>query len=189
MDLSFVVNAYSCIVYITSYILKDESNLSELLMDVVKETADCSVKEQLQKLGSCFLTHRELSAQEAVYRLLSFPMKHSTNTVIFVNAGPPDSRVSVLRPRGEIEGCADEDEDIFCTNVLDRYAARPTQLDKISLAEFAAYYKPCSSSDKGDDVISLVNNSNKFIGCMKKRKKMCIIRYPKFKDDTDTFFR
>jgi len=39
-----------------------------------EEFANENIKSQLKKVGSIFLTHREVSAQEAVYRLLSLPM-------------------------------------------------------------------------------------------------------------------
>jgi hypothetical protein len=70
--------------------------LSDLLTETVKEATDCAVKEKLRKVGSCFLTHREMSAQEAAYRLLSLPLMKSTCTIVLVNASPPESRMSVL---------------------------------------------------------------------------------------------
>ena len=85
MDIQFVLDPYACVVYITSYMLKEERNMSELLMTAAEESQDASVQEQLNKVGSCFLTHRELSAQEAVYKLLSLHLKESNCTVLFVN--------------------------------------------------------------------------------------------------------
>jgi hypothetical protein len=189
MDLSYVVNAYACIVYITSYMMKDERNLSELLMEAAKEASDCSVREQLRKVGSCFLTHREVSAQEAVYRLLSLRLKESTCTVVFVNAGPPESRVSVLRPTEEIASRDDEDEDIYQLSLIDRYIVRPKVLEGMSLAEFAATYVPRRMSDQQPNDIRLIDDKGRCIGCMKKRKKMAVIRYPRFKEGDETFFR
>ena len=52
---------------------------------------------QLRKIGSAFLTHREVSAQEAVYRLLSMPMKQLSRSVMFVDTNPKNERIAVLK--------------------------------------------------------------------------------------------
>ena len=39
------------------------------------------LRTQLRKIGSAFLDHREVSAQETVYRLLSLPMKQLSRAV------------------------------------------------------------------------------------------------------------
>ena len=75
MDIQFVLNAYACVMYVASYIMR---SMGELLKRVA----------ELKKVGSAFLTHRELSAQEAVYRLLSIPMKQLSRSVVFVNTNP-----------------------------------------------------------------------------------------------------
>ena len=46
--------------------------MGELLKRVAAEARTDELKMQLRKVGSAFLTHRQLSAQEA---LLSIPMK------------------------------------------------------------------------------------------------------------------
>ena len=56
MDVQFVLNAYACIMHVYSLIYDE-------------------LKSQLRKVGSAFLTHREVSAQGTVYRILSLPMK------------------------------------------------------------------------------------------------------------------
>ena len=75
MDIQFVLNAYACVMYVASYIMKTERSMGELLKRVATEARTDELKVQLRKVGSAFLTHRELSAQEAAYRLLSIPMK------------------------------------------------------------------------------------------------------------------
>ena len=34
----------------------------------------------------------------------------------------------------------DDDENVYCKNIIDRYAARPQNLEDMTLAEFAANY-------------------------------------------------
>ena len=68
-----MLNAYDCVMYVASYIMKTEQTMGEL--QVAAEARTDELKTQFRKVDSAFLTHREVSAQEAVYRLLSLPMK------------------------------------------------------------------------------------------------------------------
>ena len=97
MDIQFVLNAYACVMYVASYIMKTERSMGELLKRVATEARTDELKVQLRKVGSAFLTHRELSAQEAVYRLLSIPMKQLSRSVVFVDTNPKQERISVLK--------------------------------------------------------------------------------------------
>ena len=79
------------------------------------------------RLGSVFLNHREVSAQEAVYRILSLPLKQLSRKM-FVNALPKEERVTLLKPTSQLENMDEESEDIYQTSLIDRYAARPDSL-------------------------------------------------------------
>ena len=63
-------------------IMKTDRSMGELLKRVAAEARTDELK---RKVGSAFLTHREVSAQEAVYRILSLPMSRS---VVFVDTNP-----------------------------------------------------------------------------------------------------
>ena len=75
MDIQYVINPYACIMYIASYIMKTERSMGKLLKQVATETRTEELSSQLRKVGTAFLTHREVSAQEAVYRILLLPVK------------------------------------------------------------------------------------------------------------------
>ena len=75
MGLQYVLNAYACIMYVPSYIMKTDRAMGVLLKHVAAKARTEELRSQVRKVGSAFLTHREVSAQEAVYRLLSLPMK------------------------------------------------------------------------------------------------------------------
>ena len=75
MDLQYVLNAYACVMYVASYIMKAEKSMSHLLKLVAEEVRTEELKLQLRKIGTAFLSHREVIAQEAVYRILSMPLK------------------------------------------------------------------------------------------------------------------
>ncbi len=82
MDIQYVLNAYACVMYVASYIMKSERSMGELLKNVAAEVRTEELKIQMRKVGSAFLTHREVSAQEAMYRILSLPMKWLSRSVV-----------------------------------------------------------------------------------------------------------
>ena len=85
MDVQYVINAYACIMYVASYITKAEKSTGELLKQVCKEIRTEELNVQLKKVGAAFLTHREVGAQEAAYRILSMPMIQLSRQVVFLN--------------------------------------------------------------------------------------------------------
>ena len=85
MDLQFVLNAYACVMYIVSYITKTDKAMGELLRKVAMETRTEELNQQLRQVGNAFLTHRELSAQECVYRVLSMPLKQLSRVNVYID--------------------------------------------------------------------------------------------------------
>ena len=57
MDIQYVIDAYACVMYITSYVLKAEKEMGELLKQAAKELEQGNIRQQLNKLGSVFLTN------------------------------------------------------------------------------------------------------------------------------------
>ena len=98
--------------YISAYMTKSERSMGELLKQVSKECARGSedIRTQLRHLRSVFLNHRKLSAQEAVYRILSVPLKQLSRKVVFVNAAAKEDRVSLLKPIDQIQYMDDDSE-------------------------------------------------------------------------------
>ena len=131
--------------------LKSERSMGELLKQVSKESGSEDIRTQLRRLGSVFLNHREVSAQEAVYRILLLPLKQLSRKVIFINTATKEDRVSLLKPINQIEHMDKDSEDIYQTSLIDRYAARPHQLNGMSLAEFAANYTTRSGQELTED--------------------------------------
>ena len=66
--------------YVASYIMKTDCSMGELLKRVAGEARTEELRTQLKQVGSAFLTHREVSAQEAVYNYY-----HTVNTSITVS--------------------------------------------------------------------------------------------------------
>ena len=140
MDIQFVLNAYACVMYVASYIMKTERSMGELLKHVAAEARTDELKSQLRKVGSAFLTHREVSAQEAVYRILSLPTKQLSRSVVFVDNNPKNERIAVLKDNASLSQLEDNDTNVFQKSLIDRYQHRPQQFSSMCLAEFAATY-------------------------------------------------
>ena len=107
MDIQFILNPYACVMYIASYMLKSERSMGELLKQVSKESDAKDVRSQLRLLGSVFLNHREVSAQEAVYRILSLPLKQLSR------------KVGIFKKKEILEKLADDDNNIYQTSLID----------------------------------------------------------------------
>ena len=130
IDIQPVLDVYACIFYIISYITKDEREMGEVLRAAKKEYADKDIRTQMRKIGSVFLTHREVSAQEAVFRLLGLTMVKSTVKCVFIPADMPDSRVRILKSRSQLE-MLDRKSDVYMTGLVQRYIARPQSLGDV----------------------------------------------------------
>ena len=94
-----------------------------LLKRVASEARTEELKSQVRKVGSAFLTHREVSAQEAVYRLF-IPMKQMSRSVVFVDTNPKNERIAVLKDKNALDQL-DVEDTVFQKNLIDRYQHRP----------------------------------------------------------------
>ena len=132
MDIQYVVDAYACVVYIISYISKAEREMGLLLGNAQKEASkdgNVSAKEALKKLGSVYLHHRDVSAQEAVYRLTNMHLKECSRKVMFIPTGESvrlSLPLSVLKQKASSASPHDlSAEDMWMTSIVDRYKNRP----------------------------------------------------------------
>ena len=73
MDIQYVTDAYACVVYIVSYISKAEREISQVLDCTQREARDGNMeaKSAMKKLETAYLHQREVSAQEASFRVCS----------------------------------------------------------------------------------------------------------------------
>jgi hypothetical protein len=140
LDIQFVVDPFAVIMYIAAYMTKSERNMGELLKQTAKEYRDADIHKQLKKLGSTFLNKREVSAQEAAYRMLAIPLRKFSREIVFVNTDKKCDRAGKLKHHTVLQDKDDDDCDIFETSLLDRYAARPDSHSQMSLATFASNY-------------------------------------------------
>ncbi|WAR14429.1 PIF1-like protein [Mya arenaria] len=187
MDIQPVLDAYSCIMYIVSYISKAERELGDLLRNAQKEAKEGHLQpvQQLRKLGNVYLNSREVSVMEAVYRVTGMHLKQSSRQVVFIPVDRHSAKIS--KP---LKWLKEEDENIWMTTLIDRYLARPASPDfeQLCLAEFARDYsvKDRSNPDTDDhtDHSANTDHSNVYklqnnMGTIMKRKKAAVIRYMK----------
>ena len=88
MDIPLIGLVYGTALYICSYMCKGESDeVKKAIREALNNLpANASIHKKLSKVGNTMLSHRELSAQEAAYRLCHLPLKDSTRKVVFVNS-------------------------------------------------------------------------------------------------------
>ncbi len=201
-DMQYITNAFACVMYIASYVLKPEKGMGELLKRAAKEMENADIQQQLRKLGSVFLTHREVSAQEAVYRANSMPLKKSSRKVIFINTDTKEDRVSLVLPSSRLSELEDDDEDVFAKNCIDRYAARPDELENLTLAEFVAdwtlsYGKAAEEKKEDNNTLSpeILENPDDTLptklmlkdglGMISKRRTRAVIRWHRFNEEKE----
>ena len=194
-DIQYVlINAYACIMYVASYIMKTDRAMGVLLKQVASEARTDELKQQMRKVGSAFLTHREVSAQEAVYRILSLPMKQLSRSFVFVDTNPKSERIAVLKGKQILSQLDDDDTNVFQKSLIDRYQHRPQELQSMCLAEFAATFVtnyhckdsecdalPPSDSETSSSQITLTDGYGK----MNKRKREAVIRFRRYNKDAE----
>ena len=74
-----------------------------------------------------------------------------SHKVVHVNTNMKADHVSLPKPRYKLCDLHDDDEDVFATSIIDRYAARPKIIANVFLAEFTISYDPVASGNYGND--------------------------------------
>lgn len=142
IDIQFVMDAYSCAAYIVSYISKGQRGMSNLMHRAVKEAREYNLdlKQQIRHIGNKFLTHVEVGAQEAVYLVLQMPLRRASRSVIFLNTGPPEDRLTILKTMTELEDMPMNSTNIETDNIIKRYQRRPRAIESMCLANYASWF-------------------------------------------------
>ena len=208
IDFQFVLNEYTCVVYITSYMMKAERAMGEVLTSVAKECRSDPIAEQLKKIGKTFVGKRVVGAPESAMRELSMWIMKKSRKVTYVNSNMKSDRVSLPKPPDALHDMEDDEDNVYMTSIHDRYALRPDKLENMCLAKFAVNYeyegKRCRNDgsegligDECDDDDPLVASGNvcprwndtielkNKTGFMRKRTKEAILRVTSFKQTTD----
>ena len=120
MDIQFILNPYSCISYMINYITKIDAGLSKLLRQSVENVlnGNMELKSRLRKVGNTFVNANVLSAQEAVYHILSFPLTQSSRKCVYINTIPINERVGMMKCKKELEILKENSYDIYQDNIF-----------------------------------------------------------------------
>ncbi|XP_071142171.1 uncharacterized protein [Mytilus edulis] len=185
IDIQFVTDVYSCVAYILSYISKSEGEMSELLLNAKKEAVkgNQDSASTMKQIGQVYMNNREVSAQEAVYRVCSFKLKDCSRNVIFIPTGSNPLKMSL--PINIIRSRKDDDENIWMRTIFEKYYDRPcsSQFDDLCLADFCSLYNiyPISQKPKSSKT-NLVYEMQNNLGFVKQKckGKENINRYPRF---------
>ena len=164
LDIQYVLDPYSCAVYILSYITKGQRGMSRLLETACKEakSGNKDLVNQVRHIGNKFLNAVEISAQEAVYLVLQMPLRHSSRQVQFINTSIPDDRAFLLKPIEKLRDMPDNSDDIESDNVIKRYQRRPKKLKNLCLADFVAWYN-CIKQNSKPAGIKTLQKSGEFL--------------------------
>ncbi|XP_067306866.1 uncharacterized protein [Pseudorasbora parva] len=192
MDIQYVTDAYSVVVYIISYITKAEQEMGLLLQRAQNEAmnGNLEARSALKMLGSVYLHNREISAQEAVYRLTGMHLKECSRKVQFIPIGTDPVKMSLpLRVLQSKEDHFGEESCFWMNSLVDRYKNRPKtdHFDVLCLATFCSEYRILSksemSSQNKEKVIKLNNNCGYMI--RRTRTEPAVVRYPRFSPTKD----
>ena len=93
MDVQVAFDPYSVIAYLIDYINKDETEERKFLKEAFKLVKDQPLQDQFRALSTTYLTHRQVGASEAFYRLEpGLHLKESNISCLFVATGFPENR-------------------------------------------------------------------------------------------------
>ena len=170
MDIQFCSSPHAVATYMTDYVTKDETGMSEVLKEALRVNKDKTNSEIARALKVAYLTHRQVSLSEATYRICpSMKMKDSTVKTSFIGTGFPENRQVFFQKvfdDAEPEGIEDdelEDELVElegksgkyreAISIHKRYAARPFGIQSISLAQYASVYEARRNIPKKTEIV------------------------------------
>ena len=139
-DIQYVLDPYSCVVYICDYLIKSNKGMSELLERAAKEAREgnMDVKQSVRHIGNKFLNCTEISEQECAFDLLELPITQSSVKVEFISTCSPDERVFIAKSEDILKSMDPQSQDIKQAGNIDRYASRPKKLEDLCLADFVS---------------------------------------------------
>ena len=84
-----------------------------MLKCVSKSGQHLGSKALMKAVAKKFSTHREVSAQEAVYRSFSLPLSKGSMQVVFIPTDLPENKKRLFKPMKVIETLEDDNPDVF----------------------------------------------------------------------------
>ena len=114
LDIQFCLDGYAVVTYITDYLSKSDAGVTNALKNALNEVKDCNDFERLNHLKRTYITHRQVSVAEAIYRLgnRSLTLTDSSVDTLFVGAGFFENRYDQFhKVKDQNDGDSDSDSD------------------------------------------------------------------------------
>ncbi|RXN36713.1 replicase helicase endonuclease [Labeo rohita] len=113
MDIQFVLDSFSCVMYMLSYISKPEHEMNDFLKNVIKGVRETNVNEEdeMKNIMQAYSKHRQVSAQESVARTCSLPMKKCSRSVVFIPTD--DDALKMSLPLSALHNKDPDSEDVW----------------------------------------------------------------------------
>ena len=148
MDIQYILDPFSCVSYIVSYISKGQRGLSNLLSDACSEAQeiDSDVRQQVRRIGNQFLSSVEIGAQEAVYLVLQMPLRRCSREVVFIDTKKTNDRTALIKPLSALKELPANSKNVEMDSVLKRYKRRPKVIELLCYADFASWYQLCPNT-------------------------------------------
>ena len=134
-------------------------------------------------------------------QVLSMWLVKKSRKVVSVSTSMKDEHVSLPKPESQLAQLHDDDEDVFATSVIDRYAARPLAFQNICLATFAVMYDVIKSSTQTEETEDVNTQEDMYntenpetltkiklqngLGVIRKRKQQAILCTRRYKIHTE----
>jgi hypothetical protein len=195
---------------------KDDTGMTDVLKQALKEFKDEKREQLLKRLKMAYLTHRQISAAEAVYRIFSgMHMKDSNTKCAFLQTGFQENRSQFFKSVCD-DGNETEDNDrtiklegrsgnfIKSVTTQEKYEERPVGMELVCLATFGANYESVktvpkkttftngSSNDGEDDTLlpKYIQLQNEKLGYMSRRGHPCVLRLhnPRKKEGHEQYY-
>ena len=201
VDLQYVINEIATVKYVCSYMTKGQKGMGEALKRVAKECQNDAIRTQMNTIKKEFLGKQVLGTSESAMRVLAMWLMKKTGRFVSVSTSMKDECVSLPKPKSQLAQLHDDDEDVFATSVIDRYAARPLALQNFCLATFAVMYDVIKSSTQTEETEGVNTQEDRYntenpqtstkiklpkgLGAIRKRKQQAILCTRRYKVHTE----
>ena len=180
--------------------MKSEKAMGEALKRVAKVCQNDDIRTQMNKIKKEFIGKRVVGAPESTMQVLSMWLMKKSRKVTSVNTNMKDKHVSRPKTQQQLAQMDDDDENVFATSTIDRYAARPPISGNMCVAKFAVNYdvtqahhefikmqemdaNELSETEEYDSCTKVRLKDG--LGYMQKRKQEAILHVARYKVQTE----
>jgi hypothetical protein len=100
---------------------KPEKTLGDVLKAVSTSAQHLGPKSRMKHVAKKFLMHREVSAQEAIYRMMRLPLVRGSRQIVFIPTYLPEDRTKLFKPMKLLQLLEDDDPNVFMVCINDLY--------------------------------------------------------------------